>query len=94
MAPIVLGAKPTEDEESYLVRVNGLTYTSGWTNSSIGFTVIANKGATKYYIRIDSLTTAYGTPAPGSFDVIGLVDQYDTYLRPRFLLQHQSSICC
>lgn len=62
-----------------MVRVNGLTYTSGWTNAGSGFTVKAAKGASTYYIRIDSLTTAYGTSAPvGLFDVVGLVSQYDT----------------
>lgn len=80
--PMVLSAKPDEPEESYLVRVNGLTYSSGWTNSGSGFTVKATKGGTgsanTYYIRIDSLTSAYGTPAPTVFDVIGLVSQYDT----------------
>ncbi len=78
LAPIVLSGRPTEDEESYLVRVNGLTYTSGWTNSGPGFTVKASIGATSYTIRIDSLTTAYGTAQPSKFDVIGLVSQYDT----------------
>ncbi|MBL7801090.1 MAG: lamin tail domain-containing protein [Chitinophagales bacterium] len=79
LAPIVLTAKPTETHESSLVRVNGLTYTSGWSNSGSGFTVRASKGASTYFIRIDSLTSAYGTPAPTSpFDVIGLVSQYDT----------------
>ncbi len=79
LAPIVLTAKPNENHECKLVRVNGLTYTSGWTNAGSGFTVKAAKGASTYYIRIDSLTTAYGTPVPTSpFDVIGLVSQYDT----------------
>ncbi|MFN8308478.1 MAG: T9SS type A sorting domain-containing protein [Chitinophagales bacterium] len=77
--PIVLSQKPIEDQESYLVRVNGLTYTSGWTNTGSGFTVKASKGGSTYFIRIDSLTSAYGTAAPSAlFDVIGLVSQYDT----------------
>ncbi len=79
LAPIVLTNKPSENHECKLVRVNGLTYTSGWTNSGSGFTVKAAKGANTYFIRIDTTTTAYGTAVPTSpFDVIGLVSQYDT----------------
>ena len=79
LAPIVLTTKPSENHECKLVRVNGLTYTSGWTNTGSGFTVKAAKGANTYFIRIDTTTTAYGTAVPTSpFDVIGLVSQYDT----------------
>jgi hypothetical protein len=75
----VLTTKPSENHECKLVRVNGLTYTSGWTNTGSGFTVKAAKGANTYFIRIDTTTTAYGTAVPTSpFDVIGLVSQYDT----------------
>jgi hypothetical protein len=79
--PLVLSTPMAEDNESQLIRINNCTLPtpSQWTNTAPGFTFTAAKGGTTYRVRIDSLTTAFGTQAPiGTFDVIGWVSQYDS----------------
>ncbi len=80
-APTVLSTPMAEQNEAQLIRINNCTMPtpSQWTNAGSGFTFTAAKGGTTYRVRIDSLTTAFGTPAPvGNFDVIGWVSQYDS----------------
>lgn len=79
--PSVISSQLSESMEASLVRVNNATLqnVSQWTNSGTGFTVTATSNSVSYRVRIDSLTTAFGTSAPtGNFDVIGWVSQYDT----------------
>lgn len=79
---LISGREFRDEDESHLVRVENLTYQSGWTNTGSGFTVkaVSTTDNTKQYsIRIDSVTTAYTLPAPTTaFNVVGLVTQYDT----------------
>lgn len=80
-SPLVLTTPMAEQNEAQLIRINNCTMPTPaqWTNAGSGFTFTAAKGGTTYRVRIDSLTTAFGTPAPvGTFDVVGWVSQYDS----------------
>ena len=79
--PTAISSLLSENMEASLVRVNNaiLQNASQWTNAGSGFTVTAISNSLSYRVRIDSLTSAFGTNAPtGNFDVIGWVSQYDS----------------
>jgi len=89
------GTNGIEKFEGKLVRINNITVnTCDWnvTGSGVNYTITDNTGSCE--IRIDKDTNIANTPAPtGSFDVIGVVAQYDYsspftqgyQLMPRFI---------
>jgi len=75
--------KPTEAEESDLVRINGvqLVDPTKWTTGvgNGGFTVRVYNGTDTTDVRIDNDGPLYTAPAPvGTFDVIGMGGQFVT----------------
>lgn len=70
-----------EANESELVRINHvwLANASQWNNSNpSGFTVDITDGTNTYAMRIEEQVDLFNEPAPvSSFDVIGLVSQFD-----------------
>ncbi len=89
------GTNGIENFESELVRINNVTLnTTDWnvTGSGVNYTLTDNTGSCE--IRIDKDTNIANTKAPSrSFDVIGVVTQYDPsspfdqgyQLMPRFI---------
>ena len=89
------GANGIENLESELIRINNVRVnTADWkvTGSGVNYILTDNTGSCE--IRIDKDTNIANTPAPtGTFDVIGLVAQYDPsspytqgyQLMPRFM---------
>lgn len=76
-----------EANESMLVRMNGLTYISGWpTIAGPTATVLASNGTDNITIVIYSQCPLQGTPAPTApFNVTGIESQYTTSITPPFL---------
>ncbi len=73
--------------ESNLIKVNGLTYITGWpTIAGPTATVTALKGTDTITIVIYSQCALQGTAAPTSaFNIIGLESQYTASITPPFL---------
>ena len=77
----------TDANESYLIKMNSLTYISGWpTIAGPTATVLAKNGADTITIEIFSQCPLQGTAAPVNlFNIIGIQSQYTSAITPPFL---------
>jgi hypothetical protein len=69
-----------EEDESDLVRINGVTITSGtWPTSGTSSTLTVSNGTNTYTVRINSISDIDGSAAPsGSFDIVGIGSQFSS----------------
>ncbi len=72
-----------EGEEGELVRINGVTITSGSIpeSGSGSITVTDNGGTNTLTLRVDDATDIPGANSPtGSFDIVGVISQFDSWV--------------